>query len=63
MKNKMIDLFFKKTDSTPLHIREHDTNNLIVQLEESFLKVQRIITIEESRIYCLERDMRKCLQI
>jgi len=35
----MIDLFFKKTDSTSLHTREHDTNNLIVQLEKSFLKV------------------------
>jgi len=63
MKNKMIDLFFKKTYSTSLHIRKHDSNNLIVQLEMSFLKIQRIITSEESRIYCLDGDMRKSLQI
>jgi len=28
MKNKKIDLFFKKIYSTPLHHKKHNTNNL-----------------------------------
>jgi len=50
-------------DSTSLNTSKHDTNNLTVQLEEFFLKVQIIITGEKFCIYSLECDSRKCLQI
>ena len=41
---------------------KHDINDAIVQAEEPFLKVQRIIS-EEFHINMLEHDPGKCLQI
>jgi len=70
MKNKRIDSFFKsdkredtredenRTNSTLPDILKHDTNDLIVQLEEPFFKVQRIIS-DEFHINSSERDPRK----
>jgi len=74
VKNKRIYSFFKsdkreatyedenKTNSTSSNILKHDTDDPIVQLEEPFLKVQRI-TSEKFHINSLEHDPRKCLQI
>jgi len=39
MKNKRINLIFKRIDSISLHIKKYDTNNLIIHLEKLFHKV------------------------
>jgi len=49
-----------RTKSTSSDILKHDIDDTIVQLEESFLKVQRIID-EEFHINSLERDPGKRL--